>query len=138
MSIEIRECKYCRRYIELAQEKISGFREACASLQYDPAKTRDHIDIVRAFLEIGQFGTIRLARKYPFITDEAEFKRIHHAGLEFYWMVLDVWEELAGRKQARDEKAAQDAKEKAEVEAEVAARLKKLPSFGPSVRSGRN
>ena len=43
---------------------------------------------------IGQFGTIRLARRFPFVTNEEEFLMVAEVGLHFYWMTLDFWQEV--------------------------------------------
>ena len=90
-------CKYCSDYIARALREVEHFEDACRVLRLDPNNPRDHEDIVRGFAGIGQFGTIRLARRYPFVTNEEEFRMAADVGLHFYWMTLDYWEEIRAR-----------------------------------------
>ena len=85
--------RFCAEYIRRAREKIAHFEEACRALQLDPAKESQWPAIVKALGMIGQFGTIRLARRFPFVTDEKTFAMVAQAGLEFYWVMLEVWDE---------------------------------------------
>lgn len=87
-------CRYCAEYIRRADKRVENFREACRILKLNPDSKEDEETIVRAFASIGQFGSIRLARRYPWVTDEAEFHLVTIAGLHFYWMLLDTWEEI--------------------------------------------
>lgn len=84
-------CKYCAQYIALAFKEVPGFREACAIIGMDPSNPADFEKIFDALAGIGQFGTIRLARAFPHVTDEEQFRTVAKAGLHFYWMVLDFW-----------------------------------------------
>lgn len=86
--------KYAAQYIERARKEIRNFDEACRVLQFDPNRESDHENIVRALVGIGQFGTIRLARRFPFVTDEQEFLMVAKVGLHFYWMTLDFWQNV--------------------------------------------
>ncbi len=103
--------KFCAEYIRRARRKIEHFDEACAALKLDPNRESQWPAIVKALGMIGQFGTIRLARRFPFVTDEKTFLMVARAGLEFYWVMLDVWDEesvvyykeQAIKKKARDE-----------------------------------
>ncbi len=124
------DCKYCARFVRKGVEKIANFEAVCAILNLDPKKSRDQNEIVHALTSIGQFGTIRLARKYPHVTDEAQFQMVARTALEFYWLVLDERadlvksenaEKLAGLQQERQ------AEEQA-VEREVARRMKQIHS----------
>ena len=87
-------CRYCAEYIRRAKSQVKNFREACRILKLDPDKSEDEEAIVKAFAGIGQFGSIRLARRYPWVTDEAQFHLVTIAGLHFYWMLLDAWEDI--------------------------------------------
>lgn len=84
-------CKYCAQYIALALKKVPGFTQACAIIGLDPCNPADFERIYDSLAGIGQFGTIRLARAFPHITDEEQFRTVAKAGLHFYWMVLDFW-----------------------------------------------
>lgn len=84
--------KYAAQYIERAKKEIENFDQACRILQFDPDRQAEYDTIVRALFNIGQFGTIRLARRFPFVTDEAEFLLVADVGLRFYWMTLDFWQ----------------------------------------------
>ena len=80
-------------------------------MKLDPNRESQWPAIVKALGMIGQFGTIRLARRFPFVTDEKTFLMVARVGLEFYWVMLDVWDEesvvyykeQAIKKKARDE-----------------------------------
>ncbi len=85
--------KFCAEYIRRARGKVAHFDEACAALKLDPNKESQWPAIVKALGMIGQFGTIRLARRFPFVTDEKTFLMVARVGLEFYWVMLDVWDE---------------------------------------------
>lgn len=87
-------CKYCAEYMRRAA-KIENFEAACAALRLDPKKESEWPVIVKSLGMIGQFGTIRLARRFPFVTDEDTFRMVAKVGLHFYWMMLDVWDELS-------------------------------------------
>ena len=86
--------KYAAQYVERAKKDIPHFEEACRVLQFDPNKPAEYERIVKALVNIGQFGTIRLARRFPFVTDEAQFLMVAEVGLLFYWMTLDFWQEM--------------------------------------------
>ena len=66
-------CKYCADYIARGLKDVENFEKACEALRLDPHKQSDWEAIVRAMVMIGQFGTIRLARRFPFVTDEKTF-----------------------------------------------------------------
>ena len=105
-------CKYCADYIARGLKDVENFEKACEALRLDPHKQSDWEAIVRAMVMIGQFGTIRLARRFPFVTAEKTFLMVARTALNFYWMTLDFWEdklviERQKRKEA-DEKAAAD------------------------------
>lgn len=85
--------KYASQYIARAKKEIKNFEAACRVLQFEPDRESEHEAIVKAFAGIGQFGTIRLARRFPFVTDEAQFLMVAEVGLHFYWMTLDFWQE---------------------------------------------
>ena len=96
-------CKYCADYIARGLKDVENFEKACEALRLDPHKQSDWEAIVR---------TIRLARRFPFVTDEKTFLMVARTALNFYWMTLDFWEdklviERQKRKEA-DEKAAAD------------------------------
>lgn len=86
-------CKYCQQYIERAYKEVEDFEKVCKILRLDPAKKSDWEAIVTGLVAVGQFGTIRLARQFDFVTDEEDFRLAALVGLHFYWMVLDFWEE---------------------------------------------
>ncbi len=86
-------CRYCPLYIERAYKEVENFENACKVLKLDPKKKSDWEEIVKGLVAIGQFGTIRLARRYPFVTNEEDFLMVADVGLHFYWMTLDFWEE---------------------------------------------
>lgn len=98
------QCKYCRDYIERARREVEHFDEACQCLRLDPDNPRDAVAIVRGLRGIGAHGAIRLARQFPFVTDEAQFAMCTQVGLHFYWMTLDFWQEMRD-KQAAQQKA---------------------------------
>ena len=81
--------KYAAQYIERAKREVKNFEVACRVLQFDPEK-----ESVTSMVGIGQFGTIRLARRFPFVTNEEEFLMVAEVGLHFYWMTLDFWQEI--------------------------------------------
>lgn len=87
-------CRYCAEYIRRADQRVKNFREACRILKLNPDKKEDEEAIVKALGGIGQFGSIRLARRFPWVTDESEFHLVTIAGLHFYWMLLDAWEDI--------------------------------------------
>ena len=93
-------CKYCAQYIARAEREVEHFEDACRALRLDPKNSRDHEAIVRGLTNIGQFGTIRLARRYPFVTNEEEFRMVADVGLHFYWMTLDFWDEIRAKEAA--------------------------------------
>lgn len=97
-------CKYCAEYIRRALKTVENFERACVLLRLDPKKKQDEEAIVKALVGIGQFGAIRLARRYPWITDETEFHLVTIAGLHFYWLTLDAWEEFRAAEAAEREK----------------------------------
>lgn len=103
-------CKYCAQYIARAEREVEHFEDACRALRLDPKNSRDHEAIVRGLTNIGQFGTIRLARRYPFVTNEEEFRMVADVGLHFYWMTLDFWDEIRAREAAGAKGAAASAK----------------------------
>ena len=86
--------KYAAQYIERAKRHVKNFKKACRVLRFDPEKESDFDAIVTALAGIGQFGTIRLARRFPFVTDEEQFLMVADVGLHFYWMTLDFWQEI--------------------------------------------
>lgn len=86
--------KYAAQYIERAKRDVKNFEQACRVLRFDPEKESDFDAIVTALAGIGQFGTIRLARRFPFVTDEEHFLMVADVGLHFYWMTLDFWQEI--------------------------------------------
>ncbi len=86
--------KYAAQYMERAKKEIKNFEAACRILNFDPGKESDYEPIVKAMVGIGQFGTIRLARRFPFVTDEEQFLMVADVGLHFYWMTLDFWQEM--------------------------------------------
>ena len=97
-------CKYCSQYIARAFKEVERFEDACCALRLDPKKTSDYEAIVRGLTGIGQFGTIRLARRYPFVTNEEDFRMVAEVGLHLYWMTLDFWDEIR-EKQALERQA---------------------------------
>ena len=86
--------KYAAQYIERAKREVKNFEVACRVLRCDPEKESDFDAIVTSMGGIGQFGTIRLARRFPFVTNEEEFLMVAEVGLHFYWMTLDFWQEI--------------------------------------------
>ena len=97
-------CKYCADYIARGLKDVENFEKACEALRLDPHKQSDWEAIVRAMVMIGQFGTIRLARRFPFVTDEKTFLMVARTALNFYWMTLDFWEDkLVIERQKRKE-----------------------------------
>ncbi len=90
-------CKYCEQYIRRALKEVEDFEKVCKILRLDPAKSSDWEAIVKGLSAIGQFGTIRLARQFDFVTNEEEFRLAALVGLHFYWMILDFWEEENAR-----------------------------------------
>lgn len=86
--------KYAAQYIERAKREVKNFEVACRVLRFDPEKESDFDTIVTSMVGIGQFGTIRLARRFPFVTNEEEFLMVAEVGLHFYWMTLDFWQEI--------------------------------------------
>ena len=58
-------CRYCAEYIRRADQRVKNFREACRILKLNPDKKEDEEAIVKALGGIGQFGSIRLARRFP-------------------------------------------------------------------------
>lgn len=127
------DCKYCADFIRKGLEKVPHFEEVCAILRLDPKKRKDQSEIVPALTSIGQFGTIRLARKYPFVTDEAQFQMVARTALEFYWLVLDERSEIV-RRETEVKMAERERERKAEeeaVEREVARRMKEIREKWP-------
>lgn len=120
-------CKYCSQYIARALKDVENFEAACAILHLDPHKQGDAEAILNAFGQIGQFGTIRLARKFPFVTDEAQFQMVARTALEFYWMLLDFWEEQREieRSQRMEQGLSEQERLNREVKASVEKRLEK-------------
>lgn len=86
--------KYAAQYIERAKREVKNFEVACRVLRFDPEKESDFDAVVTSMVGIGQFGTIRLARRFPFVTNEEEFLMVAEVGLHFYWMTLDFWQEI--------------------------------------------
>ena len=83
---------------------------------------------MQALTSIGQFGTIRLARKYPDVTDEAVFQKVARTALEFYWLVLDERSDIVQR-EAEAKLSERDAalrNETQAVEREVARRVQDI------------
>lgn len=93
-------CRYCTEYVKRAMAGVENFERACEILHLDPKEKKDEEAIAKAFAAIGQFGSIRLARKFPWVTDEKEFHLVTVAGLHFYWMLLDAWEEIRAKEKA--------------------------------------
>lgn len=115
-------CKYCAQYVARALKEVPNFEKACRALQLNPANPADAENILKSMGQIGQFGTIRLARKFPFVTDEAEFQMVARTALEFYWMLLDFWEEQ--RAAERKERAARDAAQQKREAAQLAEKVR--------------
>lgn len=84
---------YGAQYIARAKKEVENFELACRVLGFDPDKEADYDNIVKALKGIGEFGTIRLARRFPFVTNEEHFLMVADVGLHFYWMTLDFWQE---------------------------------------------
>ena len=119
------DCKYCAEFVRKGIQKVPHFEEVCATLKLDPKKRSDQAEIVQALTSIGQFGTIRLARKYPDVTDEAVFQKVARTALEFYWLVLDERSDIVQR-EAEAKLSERDAalrNETQAVEREVARRV---------------
>ncbi len=87
-------------YVSRALKGVENFERACELLHFDPKKKEDEEAIVKAFAAIGQFGTIRLARAFPWVTNEEDFHMVTLVGLHFYWMLLDAWEEIREKETA--------------------------------------
>jgi len=87
-------CRYCADYIKRAHAEVADFERACQILKLDPRREEDFEAIIKALSAIGQFGAIRLARRYPWVKDESDFHLVTIVGLHFYWMTLDFWEEI--------------------------------------------
>ncbi len=98
-------CKYCAMYVSRALASVENFEKACELLHFDPKKKEDEEAIVKAFAAIGQFGTIRLARAFPWVTNEEEFHMVTLVGLHFYWMLLDAWEEIREKETSEQKRA---------------------------------
>ena len=94
-------CKYCEQYIERARTSVPNFEKACVALKLDPSRASDYEEIVKALTGIGQFGTIRLARRFPFVTDEEVYRMVADTGLRFYWMTLDFWDEIRAQEREK-------------------------------------
>ncbi|MCF0253041.1 MAG: hypothetical protein HUK26_01735 [Duodenibacillus sp.] len=94
-------CKYCALYVERGRSDIEGFEAACRILGLDAGRAADHEAIVNHLGAIGQFGAIRLARSFPAITDEKDFRTVVNAALKFYWLTMDMWEEIRAREARR-------------------------------------
>jgi len=127
------DCKYCAEFVRKGLAKVPHFEEVCAILHLDPKKRQDQSEIVQALASIGQFGTIRLARKYPFVTDEAQFQMVARTALEFYWLVLDARAEIVKREaevKTAERERARKIEEQA-VEREVARRMKEIREKWP-------
>ena len=84
---------YAALYVKRAFREVPDFERACKILKLDANDPAQYPAIVKALCAIGQFGTIRLARKFPFVTNEEEFRLTALVGLRFYWVVLDFWDE---------------------------------------------
>lgn len=108
-------CKYCAEYIRLAFTEVPGFEAACTVIGMNPKNPADYERIFDALAGIGQFGTIRLARAFPSVTDEEQFRTVAKAGLHFYWMVLDFWADQRKKEAAAKLQAAQKAKSAAKA-----------------------
>ena len=122
------DCKYCAEFVRKGIQKVPHFEEVCATLKLDPKKRSDQSEIVQALTSIGQFGTIRLARKYPDVTDEAVFQKVARTALEFYWLVLDERADIVQR-EAQAKLSERDAEQKSEaqaVEREVIEQMKAI------------
>ena len=122
-------CQYCAQYIARAFAEVAHFEDACRVLRLDPRASRDYEAIVRGLTGIGQFGTIRLARRFPFVTNEEEFRMVADVGLHFYWMTLDFWDEIREK-----ERLAREAKEGAA--AKPSAAQKSASRWGGAERKG--
>ena len=85
--------KYAAQYIERAKREVKNFEVACR-VYMEIEKESGFDAIVTSMVGIGQFGTIRLARRFPFVTNEEEFLMVAEVGLHFYWMTLDFWQEI--------------------------------------------
>lgn len=92
---------YCTGYVERALKEIEEFRYCCSVLQMNPDNPAEHKKIMKAFCAIGQFGTIRLARKFPEVKNEKDFLLLYRIGLRFYWMVLDCWDEILAQEKTK-------------------------------------
>jgi hypothetical protein len=122
------DCKYCAEFVRKGIQKVPHFEEVCATLKLDPKKRSDQSEIVQALTSIGQFGTIRLARKYPDVTDEAVFQKVARTALEFYWLVLDERADIVQR-EAEAKLSERDAEQRSEtqaVEHEVRQRMNEI------------
>ena len=89
--------KYSAQIIERAKREVEHFDEACRCLELDPDKPAQWDSIIKGLRGIGAHGSIRLARQYPFVTDEALFEMCTRVGLHFYWMTIDFWEEMRAK-----------------------------------------
>ncbi len=85
--------KYAAQYIERAKKEVENFDWACRVLRFDPDNPAQQDALVKALKGIGAHGTIRLARRFPFVTNETEFLMVADVGLHFYWLTLDFWQE---------------------------------------------
>lgn len=88
-------CKHCQAYMAKAIATIPDFEAACALVNINPRSEVGAEKLVREFGNAGQFGTIRLARTWPDITDEVQFRMLARVTRDFYWMMLDYWADQA-------------------------------------------
>lgn len=107
--------KYGPVYIQKAFETVQHFREVCGYLGYNPEDPSQFDAIVKALCDIGQFGTNRLARKYPQVNNEENFRLTSRVALNFYWMVLDFWDEQNAEQIKKEREAAKPKKRRPRV-----------------------
>ena len=93
--------RYAARYIRRAFEKVPHFEEACQILGLDPSSPAQHERIIRELSTIGEFGTHVLAKRFPGVIDEEDFRLVARTALEFYWMTLEVWDQVMGETEKR-------------------------------------
>lgn len=94
---------YAEIYVKKALAEVEDFERVCGFLGYDPHRPEEYETIVKSFCAIGQFGTIRLARKFPQVKNEDNFRLTHLVAMHFYWMVIDFWADRRAKEAAKKE-----------------------------------
>lgn len=93
---------YAEIYVKKALAEVENFELACGYLGYDPHDPQQYEIIVKSLCAIGQFGTIRLARKFPQVKNEEHFRLTHLVGLHFYWLVIDFWADRRAQEESKN------------------------------------